>query len=180
MSLRCLGLADLEVAVREVKRVTGCLELVVGGSGALVVSEGRANDLLRTVDFDIGITKEGTLQGVKEFEALLGKRSQFAQTHGFYVEHAGESLLTDLLPDGWRDRATCLAIADVSVLLLAPVDVAINKLDAGRPKDFEHLSQMLRSGLVTVDDVEQAISRVRFSFLEPKFREALAKARAMV
>ena len=61
MSLRCLGLADLELAVREVKRVTGCLELVVGGSGALVVSGGRANDLLRTVDFDIGITKEGTL-----------------------------------------------------------------------------------------------------------------------
>ena len=180
MSLRCLGLADLEVAIREVKRVTGCLELVVGGSGALVVNEGRVDDLLRTVDFDIAITKEGTMQGFKEFEALLGKRSEFAQTHGFYVEHAGESLLTDLLPDGWRDRATCLAMDEVSVLLLASVDIAINKLDAGRPKDFDHLSQMLRSGLVTVEEIEQAISRVPFSFLAPKFRQALAKARAMV
>ena len=117
---------------------------------------------------------------MKEFEELLGKRSEFAQTHGFYVEHAGESLLTDLLPDGWRERATCLVMDAVSVLLLAPVDIAINKLDAGRPKDFDHLSQMLRSGLVTEDEIMKAISRVPFSFLEPKFREALEKARAMV
>lgn len=180
MSLRQLGIADLEVAVREIKRVTGCLELVVGGSGALVASDARgADELLRTVDFDIGITKEGTTQGLREFEAKLGRRSEFAQTHGFYVEHAGEPLLTDLLPDGWRERATCLTLEEVSVLLLAPVDIAINKLDAGRPKDFVHLSMMLHSGLVTNDEVEAAISRMPLSFLAPKYRESLAKVRAM-
>lgn len=180
MSPRPLGITDLEVAVREVKRVTGCLELVVGGSGALVVSEERAEELLRTVDFDIGITKEGTMQGVADFESKLGKQSEFAHSHGFYVEHAGEELLTDRLPDGWRERATCLTMEDVSVLLLAPVDIAINKLDAGRPKDFEHLSRMLQSGLVTLNEVEEAISRVPFSFLAPKYRESLARVQTMI
>lgn len=177
MTLRRLGIDDLEVAVREIKRVTGCLELVVGGSGALVVCEARAGELLRTVDFDIGITKEGAMRGVSDFESKLGKRSEFAATHGFYVEHAGEPLLTDLLPDGWRARATRLAMEEVSVLLLAPVDIAINKLDAGRPKDFEHLAMMFHAGLVTTDEIEEAISRVPFSFLMPKYREAMARVR---
>ena len=180
MPHRQLGIADLTVAVREVRRVTGCLELVVGGSGALVALGARAGELLKTVDFDIGITKEGTLRGVKDFELQLGKQSEFAEKHGFYVEHAGESLLTDLLPDGWRERATRFTLEEVSVLCLAPVDIAINKLDAGRPKDFEHLAGMLRVALVTPGEIEQAISLVPFSFLMPKYREALAKAQSMI
>jgi hypothetical protein len=176
-SHRQLGIADLTVAVREVRRVTGCLELVVGGSGALGA---RAGDLLRTVDFDIGITQEGTLQGVKDFDSKLGKQSEFVESHGFYVEHAGESLLTDLLPAGWRERAVRFTIEEVSVLCLAPVDIAINKLDAARPKDFQHLSRMLHAGLLTYDEIEHAISQVPFSFLMPKYREALAKVRTMI
>jgi hypothetical protein len=179
-SHRQLGIADLTVAVREVRRVTGCLELVVGGSGALVALGARAGELLRTVDFDIGITQEGTLQGVTDFESKLGKQSEFVESHGFYVEHAGESLLTDLLPAGWRERAARFTIEEVSVLCLAPVDIAINKLDAARPKDFEHLSRMLHAGLVTYDEIEHAISHVPFSFLMPKYREALAKVRTMI
>lgn len=164
MSHRRLGIDDLAVAVREIKRVTGCLELVVGGSGALVMSESQAGELLRTVDFDIGITKEGTMQGIKDFEAELGTQSEFAQTHGFYVKHAGESLLTDLLPDGWRERAICSTVEEVTVLLLAPVDIVINKLDANRPKDLRHVASMLKSRLVSRAEIEQAISRVPYSF----------------
>lgn len=177
MPHRQLGLDDLTVAVREVRRVTGCLELVVGGSGALVAFGAQAGELLRTVDFDIGITKEGTLQGVRDFELQLGKQSEFVEAHGFYVEHAGESLLTDLLPPGWRERAACFTIEGVSVLCLAPADIAINKLDTARPKDFEHLSRMLHAGLVTYDEIQHAISQVPFSFLMPKYRETLAKVR---
>lgn len=66
------------------------------------------------------------------------------------------------------------------MLCLAPVDIAINKLDAGRPKDFEHLAGMLRVVLVTPGEIEQAISRVPFAFLRPKYREALAKAQTMI
>jgi hypothetical protein len=177
MSPRSLGLDDLATAVREVKRVTGCVEIVVGGRGALVVCEGPSEALVRTVDFDIGITKEGTLQGVKDFEALLGRMSPFVENHGFYVEHAGQSLLTDRLPDGWRERATCLELDQVSVLCLAPVDVAINKLDARRPKDFEHLAMMIHAGLLTTDQIEDAISRVPYTFLIPVYREALAQVK---
>jgi hypothetical protein len=180
MSLRRLGIEDLTVAVREIKRVTGCLEIVVGGSGALVVSEAQAGELLRTVDFDIGITQEGSLKGVKEFDLELGPRSEFSEANGFYVEHAGESLLTDRLPEGWRERATNVTIEGVSVLLLAPVDIAINKLDAARPKDLRHLASMLQLGLVTHPQIEQAISRAQYSFLMPKYRESLAKAVAMM
>ena len=58
--------------------------------------------------------------------------------------------------------------------------VGINKLDAARPKDFEHLSRMLHAGLVTYDEIEHAISQVPFSFLMPKYRETLAKVRIVI
>ena len=105
MLQRSLDLADLETAIRSIKQVTDCHELVLGGRGALVAWEPRSDELLRTVDFDIGITKEGRILGVKDFDAKLGMKSEFVAAHGFYIEHAGESLLTDRLSDGWRERA---------------------------------------------------------------------------
>ncbi len=66
-----------------------------------------------------------------------------------------------------------MEVDGVVALCLAPVDVAINKLDARRPKDFEHIAMMVRDGLVTIDSVEDAISQVPYTFLIPAYREAL-------
>jgi hypothetical protein len=125
---RELSLADLKTAIRHIKQVTDCVELVVGGRGALVAWDSANDELRRTVDFDIGITREGRMLGVHNFDAQLGIKSAFGASTGFYIENAGESLLTDRLPEGWRERAAKVEVEGVTALCLSPVDLAINKL----------------------------------------------------
>ncbi|MCX6856453.1 MAG: hypothetical protein NTV80_16300 [Verrucomicrobia bacterium] len=180
MLQRSLDSADLEIAIRGVKQVTGCLELVIGGRGALVAWAPDSAELLRTVDFDVGITQEGGFLGLKEFDEKLGIKSEFSLAHGFYIEHAGESLLTDRLAEGWRERAHCLEIDGVVALCLAPMDIVMNKLDARRPKDFEHVALMIQIGIITETAIEEAISNVPYTFLIPTYREALDCIRAIL
>lgn len=176
---RELGLEDLKTAIRHLKQVTDCRELVVGGRGALVAwAVSGSDELLRTVDFDIGITKEGQTLGVKDFDEKLGVKSEFGASTGFYIEHAGESLLTDRLPDGWRDRAAKVEVDGVVALCLSPVDLAINKLDANRPKDQEHLAVMIRCGVVSVASIRTAILRAPYTFLIPNYQKTLAEVEA--
>jgi hypothetical protein len=168
---------DLATAIRHVAAVTGCREMVVGGRGALVVSAASAA-LVATQDFDIGITVEGDRRGMQSFEAELGRASPFAAQHGFYVEHAGAELLTFALPDGWQTRATRLEVEGVVALCLAPVDVALNKLHAKRPKDIEHLRMMLRDGVITLESLEAGISACPYAFMKDEHRQVLSKVLA--
>jgi uncharacterized protein YicC (UPF0701 family) len=174
MLMHELSQDDLLTALRSIARVTGCRELVVGGRGALVVSSASAA-LRATQDFDIGITLEGTGRGMTTLDGELGKASAFAAEHGFYVEHAGAEMLTFVLPSGWQMRVTRIETEDLVALCLAPVDVAINKLHAKRPKDIEHLATMLNERVVTVEELETAINASPYPFMMESHRKVLSQ-----
>jgi hypothetical protein len=173
MRERELSRKDLMVVIHRVAEVTGCCEFVIGGRSALVMAC-ASSALLCTQDFDIGITEEGTRRGINTFEAELGRGSAFAVEHGFYVEHAGAEMLTFVLPEGWRTRAVRVEAVGVVALCLAPVDVAINKLHAKRPKDLEHLVIMLREGIVSETQLRTAIQGSPYTFLIEAHLQTLA------
>jgi hypothetical protein len=173
MQPRELNLKDLKLVITRVAEVTGCREFVIGGRSALVMNCSSPT-LLCTQDFDIGITEEGDRRGIHTFEAELGKASPFAAEHGFYIEHAGAEMLTFVLPDGWRERAIRVEETGVVALCLSPVDVAINKLHAKRPKDIDHLVTMLRENVVTESELRLAITSSPYSFLIAEHLKTLA------
>jgi hypothetical protein len=174
MQPRELTHQDLLTVMGRVAAVTGCREFVIGGRGALVVACASPT-LLATVDFDIGITIEGERRGMDTFEQELGAASPFAAEHGFYIEHAGAEMLTFVLPEGWQSRAARFEAQGVTALCLAPVDVALNKLHAKRPKDIEHLVLMIREGVISVPELETAIAQSPYSFLVAEHRRVLAQ-----
>ena len=173
MTPREINCSDLTTVITHVAEVTGCREFVVGGRSALVTSS-ASPALLCTQDFDIGITQEGGCRGIQTFDAELGRSSPFATKHGFYIEHAGAEMLTFVLSDGWRERATRVEKDGVTALCLAPVDVAINKLHAKRPKDLDHLVIMLTEGIVTESEIKAAIASSPYSFLVEAHLETLS------
>ena len=175
-----LDRGDLVTAIRHIKEVTGCIEVVVGGRGALVAFADSESGLLATLDFDVGILVEGVSTGIHSFAERLGRGSQFAEEHGFYIEHAGEEILTDYLPSGWRERACRMEVDGVIAYCLAPVDVAINKLNARRAKDIEHVAALISAKLVGDDELEKAISNLPYAFMMNECRQALADAVAVV
>ena len=174
MQPRELDIRDLKLVIKRVAEVTGCQEFVIGGRSALVMICSSAT-LLCTQDFDIGITVEGERRGMHTFEEELGRGSPFAAEHGFYIEHAGAEMLTFILPDGWRERAIRVEETGVVALCLSPVDVAINKLHAKRPKDIEHLAVMLREGVVTEAALRAAIATSPYAFLINEHLQTLDK-----
>jgi hypothetical protein len=87
MNPRELKREDLITVIKHVGEVTGCREFVVSGRSALIMFCENTS-LLCTQDFDIGITLENELKGLKTFEAKLGKASPYT----FLIEQHRETL----------------------------------------------------------------------------------------
>jgi len=51
---------------------------------------------------------------------------------------------------GRSGRATQVPVGESTAYCLSPLDVACNKLDAGREKDFAYLAEMVKQELVTI------------------------------
>lgn len=91
----------------------------------------------------------------------LGELSMFHETFGYYAD--GVSPTTAVLPDGWRERLVPLRNENtrgVTGLCLSPIDIAVSKLAAGRPKDIAYVSALLSHGLVTAEALRQILSEL--------------------
>jgi hypothetical protein len=63
----------------------------------------------------------------------------------------------------------------VTVLCLAPVDIAINKLNANRAKDIDHLVMMIRDQVVTRAAIDDVMARCPYPFMIEGYRKTLAE-----
>lgn len=82
-------------------------------------------------------------------DGTIGEFSPFHDTHGIYGQGVGRT--TAKLPRGWRDRLVPLKNSNTLGLTgycLDPYDLLIAKYMAGRPKDIEFCTAVLRQGLV--------------------------------
>jgi hypothetical protein len=140
---------QLEHVLRASGSIAGCRELVVIGSQAILGAHPCApRELLSSLEVDLypaDVPAKADL-----IDGCIGELSPFHQTFGYYAHGVGPETAT--LPARWKQRLVRVEnenTAGITGLCLSPVDLAISKLLAGRPKDLEFVGVMLHHGMVT-------------------------------
>lgn len=104
--------------------------------------------LVRSVEIDFLPVPDPGEELADRIDALLGELSQFHETHGVYAEGVGERTAT--VPPGWQRRLIRYqsdATEGIAALCLEPHDLAVAKLVAGRPKDYDYCRALISTGL---------------------------------
>jgi hypothetical protein len=140
---------QLEHAIRAAGAISGDRELYVVGSQAILGAYPEAHpDLCHSMEVDIAPKNRPELEEL--IEGSIGELSPFHQTFGFCVDGVDIGGIT--LPEGWKERVVRVDNPNTNGfcgLCLAPVDLAVSKLAAGRPKDLDYLRVLLREGMVS-------------------------------
>ena len=148
---------ELEHLIRASGAITGADEIIVIGSQAILGAVPHAPaSLLRSSEADVF-----TLRDPKDADLIdgsIGEGSPFHATFGYYAQ--GVWLDTAVLPEGWMER--CIEIRnentrDVRARCLDPHDLAVSKLVAGREKDIEFISEMIRHQLIQDATIHERI-----------------------
>ena len=98
-------------------------------------------------------------------DGSIGEGSPFHQTFGYYAHSV--SVETAVLPEGWRQRLVPLHNQNTGGgigLCLEIHDLAVSKLVAGREKDLDFISGLLRHRLILMDTIR---ARLKATALPP-------------
>jgi hypothetical protein len=98
---------------------------------------------------DIAFFDDPRRDKADEVEGAIGEMSTFHEENGVYAE--GVHIEVAVLPDGWKDRLVSWDLQSSKPArphFLDPHDLAISKLVAGRPKDYDFVLALIRSGLL--------------------------------
>jgi hypothetical protein len=157
---------ELEHLIRAAGAITGADEIIVIGSQAILGAFPQAPaTLLRSCEADVF-----TLRDPKDADLIdgsIGEGSPFHETFGYYAQ--GVWLDTAVLPDGWIHR--CIEIRNdntrqVTARCLDPHDLAVSKMVAGREKDLEFLTEMIRNHLLDEETILQRIKQLPASAVD--------------
>ena len=118
------------------------------------------------------LAKDGS-ERLSVIESPLGKGSAYHRSTGVFVDAVQPELI--LLPQGWQSRLKPIRLDTVTVWALDVNDLIISKLNAGRLKDYEFISAMLRTKLAQFDEVVRLIQ----TFPEPH-QQAVLLARLRI
>jgi hypothetical protein len=173
-----MNLKQLEHILRACGSIAGSREIIVIGSQALLASYPDApDDLLRSMEVDCYPLDDPAKADL--IDGSIGELSPFHETFGYYAHGIGPE--TAVLPQGWRRRVVRLEnenTGGVVGLCLAPADLAVSKLLAGREKDVEFVRAMLRARLVTetgIRSLSPELSPDEADLLDMKLRVCLRK-----
>jgi len=149
--------AQLEHVIRAAGNIVDSDELVIVGSQALLASFPDPGGVLaqsREVDLYPANAPERSII----VDGAIGEISVFDETFGYYAH--GVSPETAAIPPDWRDRAVVLCnekTRGIRGVCLSPVDLAVSKVVAGRPKDFDFLLGMCAAGMFDQEQFRRLI-----------------------
>ena len=150
---------QLEHIIRAAAGITGAAEFVIVGSQALLGHFPEAPDeLLVSIEAEVFSLRDPADSDL--IDGSIGEGSPFHQTFGYYAHGVSEE--TAVLPAGWRDRLVPIHNPNTgggTGLCLEIHDLAVSKLVAGREKDLEFLSGILRHHLAKVETIRSLVSR---------------------
>ena len=92
---------------------------------------------------------------------LIGERSSFHEYHDVYAD--GCTFETPVFaPAGWRERAIPRHYDDIGVTahFMGLHDLFLSKIGAGRPKDIEFCSSLVRTNYVTQEELATRIPMI--------------------
>lgn len=160
---------ELLHAVRAAAEVAHVDELLVFGSQAILLAYPDAvAELRQSVELDA--VARNHPERWELIDGPLGEDSPFHRAHGFYVHGVG--LETATFPDGWESRAATYTLGAPPVRVVTPEvhDLAASKLAAGRDKDFDYVTVLIKHDYV---DTQKLLRRVAKLPLGAEARERL-------
>ena len=151
---------QLEHILRAGGNLAGVKELVVIGSQAILGAYPDApTELLVSMEADIYPASDPNKADL--IDGCIGELSPFHETFGYFAHGVGPD--TAVLPNNWKTRLIRVANENTGGVVgwcLAPVDLAISKLAAGREKDLDFVRSLLKNGLTEEQSVRQALTEL--------------------
>ena len=149
---------QLEHVLRAAGAIVAVADLIVIGSQAVLGwSDSPPAALLASLEVDIYPRYAPELANV--IDGTIGELSPFHETFGYYAH--GVAPETATLPEGWEDRLIGLSNENtngVTGWCLHPVDIAISKLAAGRPKDLSYVCALIESVGIDCEELKRLAS----------------------
>jgi hypothetical protein len=146
-------------------------EIVVIGSQAVLAEHPDAPESLLT-SLEVDVYPRTHPERAADIDGSLGDGSQFHETFAYYAHGVGPE--TAVAPAGWEDRLVRIELppvqrrkAQVIAWCLSTHDLALAKLAAGRQRDYDFVTELVRAGLVDPEQLELGID-----FLPESHREA--------
>jgi hypothetical protein len=153
--------AQLEHVVRAASNVVGERDVLVIGSQAVLASIPDAKlpaEATTSIEADLAFPNDPSDEKADQVDGAIGELSKFHETFGYYAQ--GVSVTTAVLPTGWQERLIVLDTPETEPargLCLEPHDCVVSKLVAGRWKDRDFATALLRERLVEADIVLERI-----------------------
>ena len=148
---------QLEHIIRASGAVAGEPDLVVVGSQAILGTHPEASgELVRSMEADVFPLRAPAKADL--IDGSIGELSPFHEQFGYYAH--GVSPETAVLPSGWSQRLVPVRndnTGGITGWCLAPLDLTLSKLVAGRDKDVEFVKALVGRGWIAHRDVEQAL-----------------------
>lgn len=140
--------------------------LVIGSQAILgaIPAEDLPVEATTSIEADLAFFDDPADEKADQVDGAIGELSQFHETYGYYAQ--GVSVTTAILPSGWRDRLISLETLNTAPgrgLCLEPHDCVVAKLVAGRWKDRDFASALLRERLVDADTLVERIDLLSVS-----------------
>jgi hypothetical protein len=128
------------------------VDVLVLGSQSILGSFDEADlpaEATASQEADIAFLDDPRREKADEVEGAIGEMSTFHEKNGIYAE--GVHIEVAVLPDGWNHRLVSWDLQSSKPAephFLDPHDLAVSKLAAGRPKDYDFVLALIRSGLL--------------------------------
>jgi hypothetical protein len=152
--------SDLEHIIRAAGTIADTTQLVIIGSQAILGSFTDAPREL-TGSQEVDTYPLEAPERADLIDGSIGEKSPFHETFGYYAHGVGPE--TAVLPADWRKRTVPVCndnTRGVTGLCLSPADLAVSKLAAGREKDFQFVTALLRHRLVRAEEVQRLLGEL--------------------
>lgn len=103
----------------------------------------------RSIEADVAFRVDPGESKADQVDGVIGEGSSFHSMNSYYAQ--GVSMSTAILPAGWEQRAVAYPRADAlpsQAVCIEPHDLVVSKLVAGREKDLEFATALIRARLV--------------------------------
>lgn len=148
---------QLEHILRAAAEITGASQFVIIGSQAILGQfEDPPVELLVSIEADIFSMRDP--RDADLIDGSIGELSLFHQSFGYYAH--GVSPDTAVLPRGWEDRLISFRTdqtGGATGLCLEVHDLAVAKIIAGRPKDIQFVSGLIRHGMADAESIRDRL-----------------------
>ena len=147
-----MQLSALIHLVQSVGAVAQCDQIHVLGSGSLLVSFPELAEPLLATTYDADLLVEPCDEELAAVvHEAVGEGSLFARRTGYHADLLRPNIV-ESLPGGWRERLVPLeGVPNVDAL--APLDLLVVKLRAGREKDLELIRAVITASAIPASDL---------------------------